>query len=487
MERSNKIVSMQDIREVVQAHQDKNLRVVQCSGVFNITHYEHLEYFDFARQHGDILIVSVNSDAALRKLRGENYHWIPQEKRCEMLAALDIIDHIVVFDDTTAVPIIKAVRPDAFVKGADYRDKLPPDEVQALSECGCELIFKETRSVSATQLVRAEGLLLRNYVERFSALKIMVIGDLALDVYSYGTVTRMSREAPVPVLTRDTPLSEDAVLGQSGNCALNVHALGAKVIPVGVVGCDNTGTLIKSLLVECKMPINCVQGVAGFTTPRKERVFAHNTNAPNQQVARIDDDQGAVELTPEQKQSLIQKIKDMLPQCNGVIFSDYGYGVCTPDIVQAIIEGCQEKSIPVVADSRYRIGLYHGIMAVMPSEAEVAPFLNQEITDGNIGEVVASLRQELGVEYAVVTRGSKGMALADNEQIVAFPGKKDVVDATGAGDTALALFTLALLSGASAQEAAKLSTSGVAITLMQKGTCVITRDELAARLQVGVI
>ena len=123
----------------------------------------------------------------------------------------------------------------------------------------------------------------------------------------------------------------------------------------------------------------------------------------------------------------------------------------------------------------------------MPSETEVTPFLNQNITDLNVNEVVSSLRDELSLDYAVITRGSKGMILADGKQILTFQGKKDVVDATGAGDTALALFALSLLSGASAQEAAQLSTTGVAITLMKKGTCLITRDELAARLQIGLV
>jgi|GEM_PF-340249 len=491
MLRTNKIVLFDQIRKVVQAHQDKGLRVVQCSGVFNITHYGHLEYFDFARGLGDILVVSVNSDRALKSLRGKNYHWISQEARCRMLAALDVIDHIVVFDDTDAANIIKAVQPDIFVKGADYRHRLPQDEIQALSECGSELVFKDLvkdrgDKASASDLARSEGLLLRNYVERFSTLQLLVIGDYALDVYSYGTVQRMSREAPVPILTRDIQATSDSVLGQAGNCALNIASLGAQVTPVGILGRDSTAVEVTALLREYDIDTAGFMTVEGYTTPRKERVFAHNANAPSQQIVRIDDGETA-HLSSREHQQIIKTVCESMDECDGIVFSDYGYGVCTPIVVQGIIEEAQIRNKFVIADSRYCIGLYRGIAAVMPSETEVTPFLNQNITDLNVNEVVSSLRDELSLDYAVITRGSKGMILADGKQILTFQGKKDVVDATGAGDTALALFALSLLSGASAQEAAQLSTTGVAITLMKKGTCLITRDELAARLQIGLV
>jgi rfaE bifunctional protein kinase chain/domain len=349
------------------------------------------------------------------------------------------------------------------------------------------VVFKNERSISASQLARSEGLLLRNYVERFNGLSLAVIGDFALDVYSYGTVARMSREAPVPVLIRDRNMPDDAVLGQAGNCALNIATLGATVFPIGVIGNDQTGSTIIDLLQQKGTSTEGLQVIDHFITPGKERIFAHNLNAPNQQIARIDDDQGAAKLTQLQQQQIIDSIDNILAKCDGVIFSDYGYGVCTSEIVNYVIQKCKQHNIIVLADSRYHIDLYRNVKAIMPSEAEVAPFLNQNITDDNIQQVVLSLRETLNVDHAVITRGSKGMMLTDGQGIYCFPGKSDVVDATGAGDTALALFALTLLSGASAYEAAKLSTAGVAISLMRKGTCVISRQELLAHLQVGLI
>lgn len=320
---------------------------------------------------------------------------------------------------------------------------------------------------------------LLSLVDRFAGRRIAVWGDFILDEYVYGKTRRISREAPVLILTYQ---KKEFSLGGAGNSTLNLKALGAYPLPVGVIGQDEAGQRIIDILRNQKIPIKYLLKFKGYPTPIKTRILAGEENTRKQQILRIDSEYRVPE-NAGLKQSLQRCLKETQSQCSALLISDYNYLTVKEDIFNDIIHDFKKAKCPVTSDSRFRLLDFQGVTAATPNEPEVEDALKMEIGEnipllkraGNL------LRKKLQSSSLLITRGCRGMALFEKGKppfLIPVHGTTDIVDVTGAGDTVISVFTLALACGADFREAAYLANYAGGIVVMKKGTATLTAEEL---------
>src|SRR5580765_1660350 len=320
-------------------------------------------------------------------------------------------------------------------------------------------------------------------VDGFSSRRLLVIGDLIADEFIYGDVSRVSREAPVLILKYD---ATQVVAGGAGNAANNVAALGGRVRLAGVVGADPEG---RRLLASFHRGVDKAYVIRArqYRTPVKTRILAGGVHAARQQVVRIDRDTGWP-LDETVSRALAKKIEPALDNCDAVLLSDYGSGLITPalaDLVRrALARRKRRRAIPVLLDSRYRLFDYRGLTTCTPNESEVEAALGVQIDDDldALERAGRLLLRRTGMQAVLITRGSRGMALFQPKQpTVHVPifGSDEVTDVTGAGDTVIATFGLALAAGASFYEAALLANYAGGLVVMKRGTATVSARELS--------
>ena len=316
-------------------------------------------------------------------------------------------------------------------------------------------------------------------IARLRHAKVVVVGDLIADQFILGRVERVSREAPVLILQYDRTT---IVPGGAGNAAANVAALGAKVDIVGLVGRDDEGTrLLKRL--SARANVRRVVRAAGHATTVKTRILAGGVHSAKQQVVRID--KLAPVVTPAMRKRLQAALTRAARGADAIIVSDYGGGVVTPAMVQRAVRAAGRRKPFVLVDSRYAMLGFAGMTATTPNESEVEAQLGVKIGDdaAALERAGRALLQKTKAQAVLITRGSRGMALFERgkatEQIP-IVGSDEVADVTGAGDTVIATFTLALACGASFSDAAHLANHAGGIVVMKQGTATLSRAELAA-------
>jgi len=313
----------------------------------------------------------------------------------------------------------------------------------------------------------------KRIIERFSQVKVLIIGDVMLDAYVWGGVERVSPEAPVPiVLVR----SESLKLGGAANVAYNIKALGAKPVLIGVVGDDREGRQIRSTLEEAHIEGSYILRDDSRHTTTKTRIIAHQ-----QQVVRVDRENSS-EIKDEIADRVLDVLKKGLNSVQGVIISDYGKGTLRPDIVKEAISLARVKGIFVAVDpTRNHSGYYKGATLLTPNRREAEDILGHPIEDEeSLKRVGWDLQNKVGIEALLITLGEEGMALFEPDQVFThFPTvAKEVYDVTGAGDTVVSTFAVSKLAGASFQEAARLSNHAAGIVIGGIGTRAVTRETL---------
>ena len=319
-------------------------------------------------------------------------------------------------------------------------------------------------------------------VESFSQRHIVVVGDLVADQFLSGSISRVSREAPVLILRHE---ETDTRPGGAANCAANLAALGARVSLIGAVGDDLTGDALRARLGDLGVDCAGVVVAAGAKTTTKVRVLAGQIHASRQQVLRIDyDDEPARSAGSDE---LLQShVRSVAGTADAIIISDYNYGVASVPMASAIRTAAQLREVPVLVDSRYRLLDFCGFTTATPNEDEVEQLLNRRLAGaGEFTSACDALRQELNCQALLVTRGSAGMILLQPEQPaleLEAIGSRQPVDVTGAGDTVIAAYALGLASGASFSSAAAIANHAGGVVVMKKGTATLSPEELADSL-----
>jgi rfaE bifunctional protein kinase chain/domain len=324
-------------------------------------------------------------------------------------------------------------------------------------------------------------------VDAFTRRTVLVVGDLVADEFIYGQVARVSREAPVLILKYD---SAQTIPGGAGNAACNVASLGGRARLAGLVGADAEGRRLLSSFPP-GIDRRAVVRASSYRTPVKTRILAGGTHSAKQQVVRIDREAGWP-LTPDLSQTLAARLGPALAACDAVLLSDYGSGLVTPTLASRLLEAVgrrhRRREIPVLVDSRYQLLSYRGLTTCTPNESEVEHALGVRIGDDlealeRAGRLVLKRTRSSAV---LVTRGSRGMALFEPKRpTVHIPifGSDEVADVTGAGDTVIATFSLALAAGASCYEAARLANYAGGIVVMKRGTATVSAAELSAAIE----
>lgn len=317
------------------------------------------------------------------------------------------------------------------------------------------------------------------HIDSFAGKKVVVWGDFILDEYLFGTTRRISREAPVLILSYR---SHEYLLGGAGNSLLNLKALGADPIPVGVVGKDTAGRKIASLVSKQKISQEFLLTDEAFDTPMKTRILAGEENTRKQQILRIDKE-AKVPETGALNRLLLRSLKKIKKQAEALIISDYNYSSVKEDIYTQVLPEFNERGIPVALDSRFRLLSFIGTTVSTPNEPEVEAAMQIEFqeNDDQIKDIGKKLLKATASKAVLLTRGSKGMVLFQKgKPLLSLPvyGSTHIVDVTGAGDTVISVFTLALAAGASFHDAAKLANYAGGIVVMKKGTATVSPQEL---------
>jgi rfaE bifunctional protein kinase chain/domain len=317
-------------------------------------------------------------------------------------------------------------------------------------------------------------------VERFPACRLAVIGDLIADQFLYGETSRVSREAPVLVLKYREILR---VPGGAANAANNLLDLGCRVTIVGAVGEDAAGAELLDLLAKKGADVRHVSRLKNYATPIKTRILAGAHHSQPQQIVRVDRE---TPLAPALIRDL-SRIGRKIGKLHGIVISDYGFGSANPSVLREIASFARSE-IPRIVDSRFRMAEYHGATSITPNITELEAATGTAI-DGNqellhrIARRVLS-KQKLG--SLLVTQGRFGMTLVQpSARPIHIPiyGTDEVADVTGAGDTVIAVFTAALASGGSPEEAARLANYAGGIVVMKRGTATVSREELSSAVK----
>ena len=315
---------------------------------------------------------------------------------------------------------------------------------------------------------------LRELLRQFKGKRVVVLGDFVADVFVYGEISRISREAPVLVLNhRETQV----VPGGGANAVHNLRALGADPLPIGILGDDAEGNqLIKHFR---KLGINTggIRITKTYRTPTKMRILAGAVHSQRQQIVRLDS--GGPTSKTNERQFLQRKLKSLLPRASALLVSDYGYGTILPDLVSS----AANKGILATVDSRFAMTSFSGMTAATPNEPEVEAALG--ITIGNDMDKLEwagrTLMRKLKHDALLITRGKDGMALFERSARtthIPIHGTDEIADVTGAGDTVISVFTLALAAGGTFADAARLANYAGGIVVMKHGTRPVTYNEL---------
>ncbi|OGL51715.1 MAG: hypothetical protein A3C43_11335 [Candidatus Schekmanbacteria bacterium RIFCSPHIGHO2_02_FULL_38_11] len=319
------------------------------------------------------------------------------------------------------------------------------------------------------------------FLDKFKSATILTIGDIIADEYIYGSTSRVSREAPVLILSFD---SEHIFLGGGGNALNNLKSLGCKVIPVGVVGSDYFGKIILSNIKKMGIPAEGIFSEKNRVTTRKTRILAGGYHTTKQQVIRIDREPDSM-IKNSTEEKIINFLDSKIKKVDAVMVSDYGLGLLSPAVIDKINNMAKNHTDTIITvDSRFNLSQFRNVSAVTPNEPEASECAGIAIGDednGTLNEAGKKLMEMIDPAAVLITRGRKGMRLFEkNGRITSMPifGSDEIADVTGAGDTVISVFTLSLVAGATLEEAMNLANYAAGIVVMKRGTATVTQKEL---------
>jgi rfaE bifunctional protein kinase chain/domain len=314
-------------------------------------------------------------------------------------------------------------------------------------------------------------------VKRFPQRRILVVGDSVADQFVYGAISRVSREAPVFILAHE---HTETLPGGAANCAVNLASLGATVSLISVAGEDEAGRALIEKLKAAGVDCSGFITSATLRTTTKMRILAGQVHSTRQQVIRIDYE-GKPLNDAELHARLRERVLERAQLADAVIISDYNYGVGNSEMTTFTRDAALARKIPIFADSRFSLPNFSGFTSATPNQDEVEQLLGKQFSDGELELAGEKLRQQLDYRALLVTRGSQGMMLFENGAApvhIEAIGAREPVDVTGAGDTVMAAYSLALASDSSFPDAARIANYAGGLVVMKRGTASVTREEL---------
>ncbi|MBI5206788.1 MAG: D-glycero-beta-D-manno-heptose-7-phosphate kinase [Candidatus Firestonebacteria bacterium] len=323
-------------------------------------------------------------------------------------------------------------------------------------------------------IVNVDIIRLKKILNNFKNKQIAIVGDIMLDEYYWGKVSRISPEAPVPVVKY---ISKSDILGGASNVANNVIALGGKPLLIGVVGEDDYGKRFISLIKERGLNSSGLIVDSKRPTTVKTRIIAHQ-----QQMLRIDREDTEI-INSSIRKKIIEKIKKNIKKLDGVVISDYAKGIISTELLSELIPLLKENEIFIAVDPQIKhFKEYKKVSILTPNNLEASHGIGIEITDENtLINAAEKIIQELECDSLLITQGENGMTLFEkNNKYTHIPTvAKQVYDVTGAGDTVISAFILAVSAGATLLEAAYISNHAAGIVVGEVGTSTTTLVQLS--------
>ena len=321
-------------------------------------------------------------------------------------------------------------------------------------------------------------------IEKFKRATILHVGDLVLDEFLFGEISRISREAPVLILKYHETIK---IPGGGANAVNNLISLGARVLPVGVLGEDEAGNWLTGYFRDGGVDVSGIFRKKEYVTPVKTRILAGSFHSSMQQMLRLDHE-GRIDPPACAAREIIARIEGFLPTADAIVVSDYGYNFVQEEVIAYLAGVRKKKNIPVIVDSRFHMRRFAQFTSMTPNISEVESSYHMEIGD-NLARMDAAASQamsELGLDALLITRGRLGMSLYKKDakpvHISVF-GSDEVADVTGAGDTVISVYTLALSCGSSFETAARMANYAGGLVVMKRGTATVSSKELLSAIK----
>jgi rfaE bifunctional protein kinase chain/domain len=324
---------------------------------------------------------------------------------------------------------------------------------------------------------------LTRYLPLFKDRKVLVVGDLYLDEYIVGRPSRISREAPIPILEfsyrRDVP-------GGATAPACNISSLGGQAYMLGVIGEDLAGRELQELLGGRSVDVTGLIVDPDRPTTTKTRIVAEAQHIFPQQVARVDrQDRTPIDGLVEQQ--AVDYLHLVAPHVDAILFSDYKTGVVNARLIAESLQIGRTSGKLITVDSQGGLDKFKGCTLVKCNDNEARDYLRRDLkTDQDFEQALRDLKEELGVKMVVLTRGGEGISCLDSrDQLYHLPAfnRSEVFDVTGAGDTVISLLTLGLVAGSSLLEASQLANAAAGVVIRKQGNVTIQMDELQQELE----
>jgi rfaE bifunctional protein kinase chain/domain/rfaE bifunctional protein nucleotidyltransferase chain/domain len=515
MNYQKKIVSTSELTDFVSKAQAAGKTVVQCHGCFDILHPGHLRHLAWARQQGDVLVVSVSADSVVNK--GFLRPYVPEGLRAENLAVLEIVDYVTIDDGEWAGPILELIKPNIYVKGKEFQDVHDGRfgrERQLVESYGGQVRFSSGEVVySSTQIIedfkdrlepgiepvyafcKRHDITEQSMVDILNKIRgkhVLVVGDTIVDRYIYCDSIGMSAEAPVLVVR---PRSTDTFVGGAGIVAGHVQSFGAGVRFCTVIGQDAEGAYVRKELERRKLSADFVVDSTRPTT-FKTRYISEGKKLLNVNQYRDHN------LDPSIAAQLGELVQKAAANADAIVICDFSYGVITAGVLDVLCELGRKRNVPIVGDVQCssqmgNVARMKGITMTTPSEREARVALCDR--ESGIVDLGAMLLTETGNNSLLVTLADRGVMIFDTENnplgkearsMPLHEIKKRLraeylpsfapfaVDPMGAGDAMLAAVAGALAAGATIMQAAYLGNCAAAAEVQKMGNIPVTSDEL---------
>jgi rfaE bifunctional protein kinase chain/domain/rfaE bifunctional protein nucleotidyltransferase chain/domain len=510
-----KIVAPQELQETVQKAKAAGKVVVQCHGCFDILHPGHLRYLTWAKERGDLLIVSVSADNVIHK--GNFRPYVPQDLRAENLAALEVVDYVTIDDGEWAGPILELLKPNIYVKGKEFENVSTGRigrERQLVESYGGKVLFSSGDVVySSTKLIeehqdrlayaddqvraycKRHGITrqrLEEVMDAFQGKNILVVGDAIVDRYVHCDRLGMSADAPVLVVR---PTESDTFLGGAGIVAGHAQSLGATARFCTVIGGDADGEYVRKELARRNIAADLVVDTLRPTT-LKTRYLSDGKKLLN--VNQFRDHNLDLPVATQ----LLECIQRAGETADAIVICDFSYGVITSGVLDAVCAIGSKRKVPVIGDVQCssqmgNVTRMKGVTLTTPSEREARVALCDR--ESGVADLGAMILTQTGNESLIITLGERGLMIFDTsgsplgeecKSLPLYEIKKRmqpeylpsfatfVTDAMGAGDALLATISCCLAAGAGMLESAFLANCAAAVECRKMGNTEVRREEI---------
>lgn len=508
METTEKILDINSISNYIETLKKSGLKIVLCQGHFNTIHPGHIRFLEYADKQGDCLIIAIQGYNYLEEKNKKIF--FNEQDRARGVAALQKVDKVIIFNDQSFLNVINAVKPDVYVRGEEFSDKIDliKDEIELVEKLNGKVVFSSGHIEYATYDFLNDSLLnlsqkklqtfketvekqeiqttkLNNYIDSFKNLNILVIGDTIIDEYVACDALGMSSEAPV-INIRE--VGKKDFVGGAAVVSRHIKNLGANCHFISVIGDDEPGNLAKKELEEEGIKINLI------CDNQRQTTFKIRYMVGKQKLLRVSR-LHEHHINSKIEKQIINYVDSIAHSLNGIIISDFSYGIITPNLVEEISKIAKLKNIKLFGDSQSssQIGdilKFNNFDLITPTEREARIALGDKYS--GLEKIGTTLIENLNLKNLVLTLGENGFISYQN---ISENGGKlfksqhfnalnvNPVDVMGAGDSLLSGLVVGLCAGASLMEASVIGAGIASIAVSKIGNEPIKMEELKKWIQ----